>query len=147
MPPNTTRPMPTLLFNSNYLSILVPTSSEAIGPFREGDPFFVQCICNFWAVSDLRHDWGITDFPLPTARWIFEFLAAPAQALSGADEVDLKTEGEWYQILLHRTTQTGEPILVLCHADADRALWGVATNDEAASPLVAHLRSEDARVW
>jgi hypothetical protein len=139
--------MPTLLFNTNYLSILVPTESEAINSICEGDPFFIQCTGNCYAVSDLDQEWGITDFPLPTARWILEFVAAPMHALSDADEFELRTDGEWYLISLYRKTSAGEPMLVLCSADADRALWGVATNNEAASPLVAHLGSEDARVW
>lgn len=139
--------MTTLLFNSNYLHILIPSASKSAFAYRAGDTFTIRCVYDFWPVANLYQEWGIDDYPVFSATWAASFLAAPAPNNLRVWEDPRTKEGEWYWVALYPTKQPNQPIAALCLADADRLFFGVATNEEATSSLFTLPKPDNAEAW
>jgi len=143
--------MPTLIFNSNYLSVLLPPQDRVSVYCQVGSTFTLRCTYDCWPVRDLLQEWGIDDFPAGPARCAASFLASPhhnppSPLVARHTGERIKT-GELYWIALHPTAQRNEPVAVLCLADSDRLFFGVATSEEDASPLLAGSKSRGAEAW
>jgi hypothetical protein len=143
--------MATLLFNSNFISVILPSEPGATARLEVGSTFALRCIYACWTVADLSHEWGVDDFPGKSANWVASFLASP-QSNEPAQIVDLDisrrtSNGEFYWTALYPTKQPIVEIPILCISDADRFFFGVATNDEESASMFRNLKSYDAEAW
>jgi hypothetical protein len=141
--------MITLLFNSNYLSVVLPPGEHVATHCRVGSTFTLRCIYACWRVTDLYQEWGIDDFPAETAAWAVSFLASPHTEVSSAEAGPYTSRvdtGELYFTALHPTQNPGDPIYVLCIADSDRQYFGVSTSEES-SALFAEGEPYTRQVW
>jgi hypothetical protein len=144
--------MTTLIFNSNYLLIVLPPGETVSTHCRVGATFSLRCIYTAWRVSDLYQEWGIDDFPAETPIWVASFLALPGNQFRNteADQYSPSIEaGELYWIALHPTGKPHDRIPVLCSADSDRLYFGVSTiEDEFISPPpLASGETLDGQAW
>ena len=127
--------MTNLVFNSNYLYIILPPTARSVVMKRPDEIYTLRCTYACWPVIDLYKEWGIYDFPESTAVWATSFLPYPSRrSFDGEADARIRDE-EMSWIRLYPLTTTLDAIDVLNINDADYQFFGVATKQEEADPL------------
>jgi hypothetical protein len=143
--------MTTLIFNSNYLFVVLPPGEIVSTQCQVGATFSLRCIYTAWRVTDLYQEWGVNDFPADNPIWVASFLALqenPSRNME-ADQYSASIEAnELYWIALHPTGNPHDRIPVLCSADSDRLYFGVSTiEEEFISPPLVSGKILDGQAW